>query len=248
MLRIHRWKSGTAAIMATAITTSVVAPLFTFAPANAQYNNRIGQQYNRNITIPSGVAFPVTYEKEKVVVSPGESADLTLRIANDIIDRNRNVLIPAGTQVVGRLESVNLDRDYSRDRDYPTDRDYSTDRDSNTRKGVRFVARELVFSSNRRQQINASSRTYTRTERISKGADTGNILTDAAIGAGAATVISLITGNRKIELLEPLGGAAAGALASVLLRKKEADVFVIRPEQDLRLTLDSDLTLYSYRY
>lgn len=245
MTYLLRWKSGTAALMTMAIATSAIIPMIAFAPANAQYN--IGQ--SRTVTIPANVSFPVTYEKDKVVVTPGESLSLTLKIANDIIDRNRNVLIPAGTEVVGRLEPVNLDS-YSRDRDY-NNRDSTRDRDynnNNNRQGVRFVAQELVFSSGQRQQINATSRTYTRTEKISKGSDTGSILTDAAIGAGAASVISLITGNRRIEVLEPIIGGAAGAAASVLLRKKEATVFVLRPEQDLRLTLNSNLNLVPYRY
>jgi hypothetical protein len=206
--------------MTIAITTGAVTPLFTFAPAQAQFN--INQP--RTITIPANVTLPVTYEKEKVIVNPGERLPLTLRIANDIIDSNRNVLIPARTEVVGELEPVNLSS-------------------SNDRKGVRFVARELVFATGRRLQINANSRTITETEKISKGTDTGQVLTDAAIGAGAATVISLLTGNKKIETLEPIGGAAAAALASVLLRKKQADVFVLRPEEDLDITLLSNLVL-----
>ncbi|MBE9055359.1 conjugal transfer protein TrbI [Sphaerospermopsis sp. LEGE 08334] len=220
MRSLMSWQSGTAALMTIAITTGAVTPLFTFAPAQAQFN--INQP--RTITIPANVTLPVTYEKEKVIVNPGERLPLTLRIANDIIDSNRNVLIPARTEVVGELEPVNLSS-------------------SNDRKGVRFVARELVFATGRRLQINANSRTITETEKISKGTDTGQVLTDAAIGAGAATVISLLTGNKKIETLEPIGGAAAAALASVLLRKKQADVFVLRPEEDLDITLLSNLVL-----
>lgn len=231
MTRLYRWKSGTAALMAMAITTGAITPLFTSAPASAQYN--INQP--RTITIPYNVTLPVTYEKEKVIVNPGETLPLTLKIESDIIDRNRQVLIPRGTDVVGRLEPVNLDGRYSSDRN-----------NNNNNKGVRFVAQELVFASGKRQTINASSRTVTQTERISKGTDTGSILTDAAIGAGAASVISLITGNRKIEVLEPIIGAAAGAGASILLRKKQADVFVLRPEQDLDITLNSSLVLSRY--
>lgn len=221
-----RWKSSTAALMAIAITTGTVTPLLACTPAQAQFNvNR-----SRSITIPRNVTLPVTYEKEKVIVNPGERLPITLRIASDIIDSNRNVLIPARTEVVGELQPVNLDSRFN---------------DEN-RQGVRFVARELVFSSGQRQQIIASSRIITQTERISQGSDTRKILTDAAIGAGAATVISLLTGNKKIEVLEPVGGAAAGALASILLRKKQADVFVLRPEQDLDITLESNLVLSRY--
>ncbi|QLE54296.1 conjugal transfer protein TrbI [Nostoc sp. TCL26-01] len=232
MTLLHQWKSGAAALMAITITTGTIAPMVAFAPAaNAQY--RIGQ--NRRVAIPSGVTFPVKYEKDKVIVSRGETLSLTLKIANNIIDNNRNVLIPAGTEVVGQLEPVYFNGDFSRDRD-----------DKENVRGVRFVARELVFPSGNRLSVNANSQTVTRIEKISKN-DSSKILTDAAIGAGAATAISLITGNRRIEILEPLGGAAAGALASVLLRKKEAEVFVIRPEQDLRLALASNLTVDVYR-
>ncbi|WP_353928917.1 conjugal transfer protein TrbI [Okeanomitos corallinicola TIOX110] len=227
MNSIIRWKSSTAALMAMAITTATVTPLFTFAPAQAQFN----LNQSRSVTIPANVTLPVTYEKEKVIVQPGETTPLTLRIANDIIDNNRNVLIPRGTEIIGELQPVNVDNGY-----------YNND----NKQGVRFVARELVFTSGRRQQIFANSRTISETERISQGTDTGRILTDAAIGAGAATVISLLTGNKKIETLEPIGGAAAGALASVLLRKKQADVFVLRPEEDLDITLQSNLVLSRY--
>jgi len=217
--------------MAMAVTTSVISPLFSLTPANAQYRigqDRIGQY--RNVTIPSGVTFPVTSEKETISIAPGETKSLTLKIANDIIDRNRNVLIPAGTKVIGRLESVDLDS-------------YSRDTDDNKGKGVRFVAQELEFSNGQRQSINASSRTYTTTQNVSQGPSTGQVLTDAAIGGGAGLLGSLITGNRRIDDLKPVIGAAAGAGASVLLRKKQANVFVLRPAQDLKLTLNSNLNL-----
>ncbi|MBE9105546.1 conjugal transfer protein TrbI [Nostoc cf. edaphicum LEGE 07299] len=233
MTRLHQWKSGTAALMAMAVTTSVISPLFSLAPANAQYRidqNRTGQY--GNVTIPSGVAFPVTYDKETITIAPGESKSLTLRIANDIIDRNRNVLIPAGTKVNGRLEPVDLDS-YSRD----------TRDEENKGKGVRFVAQELEFSNGQRQSINATSRTYTTTQKVKQGANTSQVLTDAAIGGGAGLLGSLITGNRRIDDLKPVIGAAAGAGASVLLRKKEGNAFVLRPAQDLRLTLNSNLNL-----
>ncbi|BAT51759.1 hypothetical protein NOS3756_06880 [Nostoc sp. NIES-3756] len=231
MTNLNRWKSGAAALVALTVTTGTVAPLIAFAPAaNAQLLNQ-----NRRVSIPAGVTFPVTYEKDQVVVSRGETVSLTLRIANNIVDNTRRVLIPAGTEVVGQLEPVYYNGGYSQDRN-----------DQNNIRGVRFIAKELVYPSGNRQSIDASSQTITRVEKIRKN-DSGKILTDAAIGAGAATAISLITGNRRIEVLEPVGGAAAGALASVLLRKKEVEVFVVRPQQDLRLALNSNLTVDALR-
>ena len=213
------WKSTAAALMTIAINTGAVIPWLYPNPAQAQFN------FNqpRTITIPANVTLPVTYEKEKIILQPGERIPLTLRIANDIMDSNRNILIPANSEVTGELTPVNLG--------------------GNNRRGVRFVATELVFPNGKTQPISANSRTITKTETITKGSNTGQILTDAAIGAGAATLIALVTGNKKVEVLEPIGGAAAGALASVLLRKNRADVFVLRPEQDLAITLTSNLVL-----
>jgi len=224
MSRSIRWQSSTAALMAIAITTGAATPLFYLSPAQAQSYNL---NQSQTITIPSNVTLPVTYEKEKVVVKPGETLALTLKIASDIIDNNRNVLIPANTDVVGELQPVNLNNTSS----------------TNNKQGVRFVAKELVFASGKRQTISATSQTLTQTETISKGTDTSQILTDAAIGAGAASLISLVTGNKKIEILEPVGGAAAGALASVLLRKKKVEVYVIKPQSDLNITLTNNLVL-----
>lgn len=217
MTRFIRWKYATAALMSMAVSTGAIAPMFVSTPASAQ---RIYGQ-SRSVSIPSGVTFPVAYQKDKVVVNPGETLPLTLTVATNIIDSGRNVLIPAGTQIIGQLQPVTR----------------------NGKQAVQFVAQELVYSSGQRQYINASSGVITRTERISQGANTGKILTDAAIGAGAATAISLITGDRRVQVLEPVGGAAAGAAASVLLRKKQADVFVLKPEQDLNVTLRSNLVV-----
>jgi hypothetical protein len=223
-----RWQSSTAALMAIAITTGAAIPLVSLSPVLAQGYNL---NQSRTISIRSGATLPVTYEKEKVIVKPGETLPLTLRIADNITDSNRNILIPVNTEVIGELQPVNLNSTYSRDRN------------TETNQGVRFVARELIFPSGQRQQIFANSQTITQTETISQGASTGKILTDAAIGAGAASVISLLTGNKKIEVLEPVGGAAAGALASVLLRKEKSDVFVLRPDTDLAITLTSNLVI-----
>lgn len=225
MTSLHQWKYRTAALLTMAITTTAVIPIIALTPANAQYNIR----QSRTVTIPgnANVTFPVTHDQEKIVVSRGETLDLTLRIANDIIDSQRNVLIPINTKVVGQLQPVYFN---------------NRNRDNNNVRGVRFVARELIFPSGGRLPVNASSQVITTTETITKS-DSSQILTDAAIGAGTSTAISLITGNGKIEILEPVTGAAAGALASVLLRKKEAEVFVLRPEQDLRLVLNSNLVI-----
>lgn len=221
MTRFHRWKSGTAALMSMAITTGAIAPMFAPTPATAQQIFR-NQSQSRTVSIPAGVTIPLTYEKDKIVVTPNESTSLTLRVARNIVDRSGYVLIPEGSEIIGELRPATRNR----------------------QQGSRFEARELVFPNGERQDINATSQIVTRKETIKKGAETGRILTDAAIGAGAASVISLLTGNRRIETLEPIGGAAAGAAASVLLRKKEVEVVTIDPQNDLNVTLRSNLVVY----
>lgn len=218
MTGFYRWKSGTAAFLALSITTAAAAPMLVSTPATAQ---AIFGQQSRGISIPSGVTLPVTFEKDKVVVTPDETSDLTLKIASDIIDSNRNVLIPRNSELVGELEPATFDGE----------------------KGSRFVARQLVFPDGRKQNIDATSAVVTNKETIKRGSSTGKILTDAAVGSAAASLIALLTGNNKIETLEPIAGAAAGALASIFLRRKQVEVVVIEPEKDLNVTLRSNLLL-----
>jgi hypothetical protein len=236
MTRFYFWKSGTAAFMALAITTGAIVPMFTLFPANAQtifrgqrqQNDQYDQYYGRNVSIPAGVRIPVAYEKDKIIVTPDEKAPITLEIPRNIVSRSGDVLIPEGTKVVGQMEPARRNRE----------------------KGTQFIAQELLFPNGERQYINATSQIITRKETISK-TNTSSIWKDAAIGAGAASVIALITGDRRIQALEPILGAGAGAVASVLLRKDKAEVVVVNPEQDLDLTLRSNLVLsrrFDYNY
>ncbi len=217
----HRWKSGTAACLALSITTAAATPILVSTPATAQ---AIFGQQSRGISIPEGVTLPVTFDKEKIVVTPDETTDLTLRVATDMIDSKRNLLIPRGSKLVGKLEPATF----------------------NGEKGSQFVARELVFPDGRKQNIDATSAVVTTKETIKKGSSTGKVLTDAAYGTAAASVIALVTGNNKIETIEPIIGAAGGALASILLRKKSVEVVVINPSNDLDVTLRSNLLLSGF--
>jgi outer membrane lipoprotein SlyB len=217
MASSQTWKAGTAALMAMAITTGTIAPMLTSTSANAQVV--IGQA--STVTIPAGVKIPVAYDKEKILVTPTETVPLTLTVASNIVDSRKNVLIPAGTEVVGQLQPA---KTYNK-------------------KGSQFVAKKLVFSSGKEQTINATSPVVIRTEKIKKGTKTTTILQGAALGGAAAAAITGLTGNRTIETLEVLGGAGLGAIASVFLGRREVEVVSINPETDLNLTLRSNLAL-----
>lgn len=218
MVNFRRWKTGTAAFLAIGITTGTIAPLFSLNPVNAQVI--FGEP--RRVSISAGATLPVTYEKDKIVIGPDETLPLTLKIASDIVDRNGNLLIPKDTDIRGELRPAS---------------------DRGSEKGSQFIAEELIFPNGDRQSIDAASDVVTNIEKIRKGSDSSKILQDAAIGAGVATALELLTGDRDIDILGPVVGAGAGALASVLLRKKTVEVVVIDPEQDLDVTLDSDLVV-----
>ena len=216
MSPINTWRSGTtAALTALAITTGASVPIITPFPALAQSET----QYQ--VTIPAGTRIPVNYNKNKIVVTPDETSPVTLRVATDIVSRNGTVLIPSGTQIVGQLQPA-------------------------TRNGIRgsqFVARQLVFSNGQQQYINARSGIVTRTQTISRGASTGTVLTGAAVGAGAASVLTAVAGG-GFKIPATLGGAAAGAVGGLLFGKRKANVVVIYPNNgDLNLGLRSSLAI-----
>jgi len=85
MLLPNRWKSGTAFTLAMTTLSTLAIPLTFIKPATAapmQVAQRFPDSW-RN-TIPSGTEIPITYEKEKIIVTPGETAPLKLKVAQDI--------------------------------------------------------------------------------------------------------------------------------------------------------------------
>lgn len=217
MLLLNRWKSGTAFTLAITTISTIAIPLTFVKPTTAapiQVAQRFPDSW-RN-TLPSGTEIPTTYDKEKIIVTPGETAPIKLEVAQDITTSGGTVLIPAGSIIEGELE--------------PAD------------SGTQFVAKNLVMEGrSNRMSIDATSEVITRRETINKRSDP-KILQGAAIGGAAAAVLSEVLG--RIDILEVLGGAGLGALASVLIRdREEVEVIVINPEEDLNLTLQSDFAL-----
>jgi hypothetical protein len=170
------------------------------------------------VTIPSGTAIPVKYDQaERILVAKEETAPLTLVVGQNVVTRDGTVLIPSGSQVVGEVRPAE--------------------------GGSQFVARELVLTTGQRYQLNATSEVITKTERIRKGINVGNVVKDAALGAGAAAAIQAVTGDRDVEVGPTLGGAGVGALIGTFLGRNSVDLVAIDPDTDLQLTLGSDLSL-----
>jgi len=173
--------------------------------------------FRRSTVLPSGTAIPTRYrgeqgEAERLVVMPDETAQITLTV-RQAVTRDGAIVIPAGSTIAGTLEPSGEQR-------------------------VQFLARDLTLPDGRTQAINAQSGPIGRPETLREGASTRQILTGAAIGAGAATVLSEIFG--RIDLWEVLAGAGAGAVGGLLTGRRSVDVVVVEAT-DLELTLRSPL-------
>ncbi|MDJ0574503.1 MAG: hypothetical protein QNJ65_04985 [Xenococcaceae cyanobacterium MO_234.B1] len=223
MFDVKYSKPATSLLMILTIGTALIAPMVNITSASAQLfptQRRSPSSPNNNNDyrsriIPAGTVLPLEYEQEKILVTEDETVDITLTVAANIRDRNRNTLIPYGTLVVGIIEPAG--------------------------NGSRFVAEELVFSDGTTQFINASSNIVTRRETVKRGTEAGDILKGAAIGAAAASIISAIFGD--VDLPKVLGGAGLGALAGWLLGRESVELVSIDPNNDLDITLQSDLVL-----
>ncbi len=170
------------------------------------------------VRIPSGTAIPVRYEQaQKILLSPNEPkpTPLTLTVAQNIVTSQGQVLIPAGSQVMGQLQTV--------------------------AGGAQFVASQITLTNGQNMALSATSNVVNKTETVRKGATTGKIIAGTVVGAGAAAAIAGVTGDRTIKAEEVLGGAAVGALASVFLGRDRVELIAINPNTDLNLTLGSDL-------
>lgn len=189
-----------------------------------QYRGHLQRQYPSRprrpssiARIPAGRIIPIEYEKaEKVVVTPDEFMRLRLRVTRNIRDSQGRVVIPFGSEIEGELRPVS--------------------------NGTQFFAEQLIIGDRHKFPVNAISKVFSDTEKVTKGASAEDILQGAAVGGAAATLLSGILGDNVIATEKVLIGAGLGALTGVLLGQKKAEVFVIYPEDDLNLRLLSDFT------
>lgn len=220
MLVYHRWQSKAALILALGMTSSAIAPIVitkTAIASSQPHESKLLLAQSASEVVPSGTRIPVTFDKDKIIVKPDETAKAKLIVAEDITSDTGRVVIPEGSEINGELR--------------PAD------------GGTQYVAREVVIKRRNRDQrfpIKASSQVITRTETINEKTSR-DVLKGAAIGAAAGAVLAEIFGG--INLGEVLAGAGVGAIATVLQgkREKEVEVVVVDPQRDLDLTLDEDL-------
>jgi hypothetical protein len=177
-------------------------------------------QVAKQIKIPAGTVLPVKYEKaDKILLGKNEPkpTPIALSIAQNIVNEAGKVLIPAGSQVEGKLVV-----------------------DKGT---AQFVAENLVMSNGQRYSLDAVSEKITQTETLRKGASATGVLKGAALGGAAAAGISAVTGDRNIKAWEILSGVGGGALAGLIFSKDKVELISIKPNTDLAIQLNGELVL-----
>lgn len=173
-----------------------------------------------NFTIPAGTTIPVKYIREKILVAKeDQNLPLTLTVDANITTANGKILIPAGSEVVGELKT--------------------------TDNGAQFIAQKLVMNG-QQIPIDASSGFITTTETVGKGTSVGTLVKNAALGTAAAAAISAVTGDRAIATEELLIGGGAGVVLGLIQRflgRNSVDLYVVQPDTDLDLKLNSNLVI-----
>ncbi|MGF1537321.1 MAG: hypothetical protein ACFB4J_12685 [Elainellaceae cyanobacterium] len=227
MVMIH-WRSMTAALAATGIFSSAIAPLMA-QPAAAQFpaqsSIRISQLLDSaRVSLRAGTPIDTRYDEvddegnavERIVVLPDETAPLSLTVARDIRSSAGTVIIPAGSILEGELRPL-----------------------SGEASGTQFVSEQVVLPNGQSYAIDAVSGPITRTEIITEDRDP-DFIKGAVIGAAAAAVLAEILGD--IDILEVLGGAGLGALGILVFGggDEEVEVVVVEPNRDLDVALRSD--------
>ncbi|HEY9640511.1 MAG TPA: hypothetical protein V6C57_08505 [Coleofasciculaceae cyanobacterium] len=241
------WQSGAALTMTMTIASSLIVPLMWLKPAVASTESILMAQtfpdsWRRSV-LPAGTLIPVRYDKaEKIILKPDETVPVTLTVTRDILTARGTVAIPEGSQIAGELRPVEGGTQFvAKTLILQNGGTQSPTNQSPTNQGTSNQGSSNQGSSNQGMPIDAVSSPITRTETITKRSNP-NILRGAAIGAGAAAILSEIFG--KINPLEVIGGAGLGVLAEVLLRgHQEVQVIVVEPATDIDLRLQSDFTL-----
>jgi hypothetical protein len=221
MLSSKVWQSRTALFLALGFTSTLALPL-TLAKSGVASPSPyvIGQRFpdSWRSSLPAGTPIPITYEEEeadRILVTPDETAPVTLIVNRDIVNSSRRVVIPRGSEITGELRPA--------------------------RGGTQFVAESITLPDGTNRRIDAVSNIVTETDVISKR-DNPDILRGAVVGAAAGAILGEIFGG--IDFLEVLGGAGVGVLAEIFLlrNRREVEVVVVRPNE-LDVRLQSDFTL-----
>jgi hypothetical protein len=187
---------------------------------------RVSQQSpNRQLEVSADTLIPVTLDQDQpLTVKKGENQALTLRTTSPLRSSNGMIAVPAGSEIVGQFRTLA------------------------NGTGMQFVAQQLVLRNGQYYPINAQSRELVGFEQRNGQASAADIIKGTLAGAGTATIIAGTTGDRRINALEVLSGAAVGALAgwglptAGILGGSTEEVMTVS-SRDLTLMLQSPLRI-----
>ncbi|WP_404790842.1 hypothetical protein [Altericista sp. CCNU0014] len=226
----RQWHSGVAILTALSLGTGTVVPLIGFErPAAAgifAQQNTSTQRYrisqNTSGRVLEGTSFDVVEpDGKRIIVTPDETARVTLETSEAVRSQAGTVLIPRGTRIEGEFRPAE--------------------------DGTQFVARRIIFRDGTEQNIDGSTNIVNERRRIQRGTNTDPIWQGALVGGAASAVISSIV--TRPGIFKTLAGAGAGALAGYLIGgRRRTEVIVVEPDEPLTLTLDSDLVVRRDRY
>lgn len=173
---------------------------------------------NPQLRVTRGTKIPVTYlASDKVVVTPNETINLTLEVADNIQNSESKVLIPKGSKIEGQL----------------------VPRYSGSKfLGTQFVAQRLIVNNQSYTNLNATSNLVTG----EKPSDVNNsTVQNTSATSAAQTILGTILG-RSVNVESILTGRTTTPQNT---QDTVDTLVIIDPETDLPLTFGSDFFVTS---
>lgn len=186
-----------------------------------QISNTTNTQ-NPLFRLEKGTKIQINYlASDKIVVTPNETINITLEVANDIKNLEGKVLIPKGSKIDGQLVPRYSGSNFL---------------------GTQFVAQKLSIANDSYTSINATSALVTSEKPTSVNPGT---VQDAATTAAARAVLGTILGQ-QVDLGNILTSVVTGKTnPEPNAQTPQNTLVVIDPETDLSLTFGSDFYVSS---
>lgn len=209
-------------LMVVGVSVMTFTFILSISSSRAQSSNTEELATTSNhLILPVGTQIPVKYDRaEKILLTKEETITITLKVSTNIINSNGTIVIPDGSEIVGKIEP--------------------------TGKGSQFLSHKILIKLENQtyleQSLDAISQVITKLETIIKGVNFEEILKGAIVGQKAEKLIASFreyNRNRRTEL----DSAELEALAGWLLGAETLELVSINPEKDLDLTLRSELVL-----
>lgn len=217
------------------------------------------------VSIPAGTRITMRYpDAERIIIAPNETVPVRLLTASDVVDNQRRMLIPAGSQVYGQLQPAQGGSQFvansivvnQQQLPFSATSAVITTTKSTNDPNIASVFRNAAIGSAVAAGISGLAGNQTITaQKVLTGAVTGAaietnmgrpagaIVRDSLIGAAIATGVSAVVGDKTITPEKVIIGAGAGATIGGAINPAVERVVVIDPAMDLTLTLNNSLNI-----